>query len=46
MAKRYIEKHIRLNEKEDDILRKKAAKSNEHLRIHTPNRCERQYPPV
>ena len=28
MAKRYIEKHIRLNEKEDDILRKKAAKSN------------------
>lgn len=28
MAKRYIEKHIRLNEKKDDILRRKAAKSN------------------
>lgn len=28
MAKRYIEKHIRLNEKEDGILRRKAAKSN------------------
>ena len=26
MAKRYIEKHIRLSEKEDDILKKKAAK--------------------
>ena len=28
MAKRYIEKHIRLSEKEDDILRRKAEKSN------------------
>ena len=26
MAKRYIEKHIRLSEKEDHILKKKAAK--------------------
>ena len=28
MAKRNIEKHIRLSEKEDDILRRKAEKSN------------------
>ena len=28
MAKRYIEKHIRLSEKEDDILRRKAEKLN------------------
>ena len=28
MAKRNIEKHIRLSEKEDDILRRKAGKSN------------------
>lgn len=28
MAKRNIEKHIRLNEKENDILRRKSEKSN------------------
>ena len=28
MAKRNIEKHIRLSEKEDDILKRKAEKSN------------------
>ena len=28
MAKRNIEKHIRLSEKEDDILRRKSEKSN------------------
>ena len=28
MAKRKIEKHIRFSEKEDDILKKKAAKGN------------------
>lgn len=28
MAKRNIEKHIRFSEKEDDILKKKAAKGN------------------
>lgn len=41
MAKRYIEKHIRLSEKEDDILRRKAEKLNvsvcEYIRRSTVN---------
>lgn len=48
MAIRNIEKHIRLSEKEDDILRRKAEKSNvsvcEYIRRTAVNGNILRYP--